>query len=612
MPLPAALTLALALMWPAPPRFTADDGTGSILAVAWSPDGKFLATGGAYPRLDLWDAATGKRVASLGRVSNSARCLAFSPDGKTLACDETGGTVAVWDVPRQRLRYRVEVGSSGAVAFSPDGELLAFGTSVRGVVLLKAENGVVKRRFPAEGMFCGAVAFSPDGRWLAAGCHDGRCDILEMPDGDCHYSFRRAGRARAFAFAPDSRTVAAGADGSDVLLLDLATMKTRELAGTRAPLNGGVAFDPAGRLLYVGRSDGGVTAISLSSGRQAMCFAAKAQRSARALAVSPGGGRLAAVMHSGADGVAVVWDVPAWLRDTASGLWERQPPVEGHTGAVLAVAFAPAGSVLASAGAGGAVRLWGADRGVELAALRGHSGDVRALAFTADGQTLASGGADRTVRLWRVKDGAELATLRGLDGVVLALDFAPGGQTLAVALSDGTVRLRGLTGDRAVLAGHRGPVYAATFTCDGAALLSGGSDGQVIAWDVAKAAERSRFDVGAPVRGLALGRDGATLAVVTGEGVRLWDWRTGRALTAWERPGGLCWQAALSPRDPLLAVASAEGLVLLDRQADGLRRRPTDGPDGPARCVAFSADGRFLAAGGAGRVVSLWRRVPAP
>ena len=153
----------------------------------------------------------------------------------------------------------------------------------------------------------------------------------------------------------------------------------------------------------------------------------------------------------------------------------------GHRGPVNAVAIAPDGTWLATAGGDGTVRTWAAD-GTPRATLTGHDGPVNAVAIAPDGTWLATASGDGTVRTWAA-DGTPRATLTGHDGAVHAVAIAPDGTWLATASGDGTVRTWAADGTpRATLTGHHGPVNAVAIAPDGTWLATAGGDRTVRTW----------------------------------------------------------------------------------------------------------------------------------
>ena len=254
--------------------------------------------------------------------------------------------------------------------------------------------------------------------------------------------------------------------------------------------------------------------------------------------------------------------------------------LRGHAEDILAVAFSPDGSVLASSAAG-KLFLWGATstpvrkdygailihgiafspNGIAIALanrnddvlvqhiqterpvqpLKGHTGDVRSVTFSPDGTTIASGGIDMTVRLWVLTGGQRLLT--GHTGPVNSVVFSPDGKLLASASDDQTVRLWDLRAGKEVrvLEGHEGPVDSVVFFPDGATVASHSKrDMSIRVWDADEGSELRVFNKDRPVYAIALSPDGKTLASIdTDRGiVRFWDPESGLERLALEELAG--------------------------------------------------------------------------
>ena len=202
-----------------------------------------------------------------------------------------------------------------------------------------------------------------------------------------------------------------------------------------------------------------------------------------ALAYSPDGSTLAS---AGDDAVVL-------LRDVASGRMIGR--LEGHRDAISSLAFSPDGKTLATGSYDHTLKLWDVASGRAKVKLEGHTNWVFAVAFSPDGSSLASAGHDKTVRVWDAVTGRETAQLSGHTASVRTVAFAPGrtGRVLASGGADRTVILWDLRtqSPRARLEGHKGSVRALAFSPDGATLATGGEDGEVRLWDEDSGHERA-------------------------------------------------------------------------------------------------------------------------
>jgi hypothetical protein len=230
--------------------------------------------------------------------------------------------------------------------------------------------------------------------------------------------------------------------------------------------------------------------------------------------------------------------------DSTVRLWDistgsLRAVLRAHTQPVRAVAFSPNGRLIASAGGSeitgitgedNVIRLWQTDNQALFAALEGHTGAVTAVAFSPEGSRLASAGLDHTVRLWDVASGAPGTVLSGYAQPVRTVAFSPDGTWLASAGDEGPIQLWEIgPGTQVMLDGHVGGVRTLAFSPDGTLLVSvGASDHTIRIWDLTTDTLAAALDQGpdADLSGLAFRVDGMMLAFATSAGeqgtVRIW------------------------------------------------------------------------------------------
>jgi RNA polymerase sigma factor (sigma-70 family) len=288
-----------------------------------------------------------------------------------------------------------------------------------------------------------------------------------------------------------------------------------------------------------------------------------------------------------------------------------------HASTIYSIAFAPDGKVVATGSLDNTVRLWDTATGKELARLGWHNGpkivaQVISVAFSPDGKTVASGSNDGTVRLWDPKTGKALHEIESGQGLVAAMAFGPEGKTLVTAHGEGKCLIvwDAATGkEQRRLTGHADALSAVACSEDGKLIVSGSADHSVRVWDAVTGRELHKFDAGAHVEGVALSPDGKLAAsAAREEGVRLWDVVAGKPAGKLPFPEESVNAVAFAPDGKTLAASSMtshpEGgevlgrVVLFDVGARKALRQLTEGDHYPIKTVAFSRDGKTVAAAG--------------
>jgi WD40 repeat protein len=425
-------------------------GHGDVIeSVAFSADGKVLASGSYDQTVRLWDAHTGKELRTLRGHTGDVCGLAFSPDGQVLAsanfvwpdADSAERVVKLWDVAggQEIGTLRGHTGAVMGVGFHPGGGHLVTASLDHTVRLWDLSAVREARTVHTSGRDTAQVAVSPDGRRLAWASADGTgvCD-LDTGRAVCTIPHDAA----ALAFSPDGRTLAS-ADrhqrqpgkvdvGGRVKVWDAQSGKELRVFDGFTGVIQALVFSPDGGRLAVAHGDL-VTVRDAATGRELWARP------------RPGaGGTCAALRWEGQHLTAAGPDLTVTAWDGATG--EQTSSASAHHGAqVLQIVFSPDGQRLASVewtaddrGAGqGVTRVWDAATLRELIALAGHGNLIRSATFSADGQRLVTGSDDRTVKVWDVLTGQEMLTLRGHEGGIHALAFSPDGQRLVTA--DGPV-----------------------------------------------------------------------------------------------------------------------------------------------------------------------------
>ena len=322
-----------------PPGAIAQFPHGSkVFTLAYSPDGRWLASGGDDNAVRLWDISSQSEIRHLEAHVNWIKVVAFSPDGQLLVSGSMDGTLKLWDASFGiKLTSRKQDDRVEAVAFSSDGKALASSGNIDGFIDLWAVSGRNLRhvnRITEHRSIVSSVAFSPDNRLLASAGDDDTVRLWNAVDGSA-ISILTGHRkdVTSVAFSPDGKTIASGSKDNTVKFWNVSSREEFATLKHKGYVES-IAFSPDGKTLASASTEydevlGYYTVKLWAVDSQEVLASLKGhQYGVTSVAFSPDG---KTITSGGLDGSILVWDIAHFASDSPSPVppnWDTPEPRE--------------------------------------------------------------------------------------------------------------------------------------------------------------------------------------------------------------------------------------------------------------------------------------------
>ncbi|MDE0638627.1 MAG: hypothetical protein OXI43_22535 [Candidatus Poribacteria bacterium] len=627
--------------WGLPEGTIARLGKGWVTDMAFSPDGNQLAVACSIG-VWLYNVRTGTEEAFLKGGMELVNSVAYSPDGKILASGSNDWTIRIWDVENRKHIKTLgrHTGKVNSVAFSQDGETIVSGGD-DGIRVWNVENWSDKILYKSENVGIINVMYSPDGKTLTSLSKNGEIESWDLTNGEKQWSILGYRKSRNFklllpnanklsSYSLDGKTFA-NWSGVDMRLYNV-VKGNLELFSERPEIYVySFAFSPDGSKFVTGGEDG---SISLWNRETANLLSTLSGHSDAVVSlVYSRDGKIFA--SASLDGTIRLWG--------AVGKFPKRT-FTGHTYNFDFLAYSPNGKTLASRTKNGNIFVWDAGtfkhkftfavhtnnkdilQAVERRNMRNSTERINVpLVYSPDGTTLATADMKNTVRLWDTESGKPKLTFDAKineeqlfdhgrrSNTITSLAYSPDGKTLVGESRDGKIHFWDLEreGYRQTFAKQEYPsIYLGYSSND--SLITSEVYSKINIWDVPKQQLIRTINIQQIKNGrdginsISFSPDGKTVAGTSSDVIYLWNTETGTLRQKFSTHSGKVTSVAYSPDGSMLASAGDDNVIRVWNAEAGQRLQTLYGHSNSVTLVAYSPDGNKLASTSDDGTILLW------
>src|SRR5947209_6210772 len=512
--------------------WTLRDHNVPVTSIAMSPNGKLIS--GSYDgAMHFWDLRTGTKLSRLQTGGGWILTIAWSTDGRVLASGGMDSVIRLWDGEQGTLLQELHGhrGQINKLAFAPDATLLASGSSDQAVKLWEVETGACRTTLEGHTGMVTGLAWAPDGSTLASASYDTTIRLWDSQSWQCRHILQgHRDAVMSLAFLPTGERLLSGSLDRTLRTWDVTSgQHVRTMQGYALALSS-LSWSPDGRFLVSGSSEGTLTLWEVIAQTPVRVLRGHRQW-VSAVAWSRATHRIAS---GSADHTVRLWDA-------VTGVCTHI--LQGHTDRVCSVDWSPDGSMLASGSYDGSVRLWETQAGASWVEIE-RAGVVNAVAWSPDGTLIALATEEGLVQVSRAADGSLVRRFEHA-GTVNALCWNPSGEHLVSGSVDGDKGVVSLWDVRQGalvrrLEGHHGFLMGVEWSAAHNLLVSAGADGTVRWWDPQQGVNLATVPAHeAWARAVHISPDGKNVASCGEDGViQLWDMQSHQHLATLraERP----------------------------------------------------------------------------